>query len=119
VIIEKQQQALEAIKSGKNVFIFGAGGVGKSYVIKQILDDDTVLCAPTGIAAINIGGVTCHSAFGLPTHYPLLSDWSKLPKGFNDAFGVESNVKRIIIDEAGMLRAEQLDIIDFRLKLIR
>ncbi len=119
MIIEKQQQALEAIKSGKNVFIFGAGGVGKSYVIKQILDDDTVLCAPTGIAAINIGGVTCHSAFGLPTHYPLLSDWSKLSKGFNDAFGVESNVKRIIIDEAGMLRAEQLDIIDFRLKLIR
>lgn len=119
MIIEKQQQALEAIKSGKNVFIFGAGGVGKSYVIKQILDEDTVLCAPTGIAAINIGGVTCHSAFGLPREYPLLSEWTKLPKGFKDFYGVESNIKRIVIDEAGMLRAEQLDIIDFRLKLVR
>lgn len=119
MIIKKQQEALEAILNGENVFIFGQGGVGKSYVIKQILDEDTVLCAPTGIAAINIGGVTCHSAFGLPMHYPLLHEWGKLPKGFNDVFGVNSNIKRIVIDEAGMLRAEQLDLIDHRLKLVR
>ena len=119
MIIQKQQEALEAIKSGKSVFIFGAGGVGKSYVIKQILDDDTVLCSPTGIAALNIGGTTCHSAFGLPREYPLLSDWSKVGKAFREVFGLGSNIKRIVIDEAGMLRAEQLDIIDHRLKLVR
>ena len=119
MIIQKQQEALEAIKSGKSVFIFGAGGVGKSYVIKQMLDDDTVLCSPTGIAALNIGGITCHSAFGLPREYPLLSDWSKVGKAFREVFGLGSNIKRIVIDEAGMLRAEQLDIIDHRLKLVR
>lgn len=118
-IIKAQQEALEVIKSGKSVFIFGAGGVGKSYIIKQILDDDTVLCSPTGIAALNIGGITCHSAFGLPREYPLLSDWGKVSKGFRDMFSKDSNIKRIIIDEAGMLRAEQLDIIDHRLKLVR
>lgn len=119
MIIQKQQEALEAIKAGKSVFIFGAGGVGKSYVIKQILDDDTILCSPTGIAALNIGGITCHSAFGLPLQYPLLTDWSKVGKAFKDVFGTTSNIKRIVIDEAGMLRAEQLDLIDHRLKLVR
>jgi hypothetical protein len=84
-----------------------------------VLDDDTILCAPTGIAAINIGGVTCHSTFALPLHYPLLSDWGKVGKAFKEIFGLGSNIKRIIIDEAGMLRAEQLDIIDHRLKLVR
>lgn len=117
--IELQEYALKRIKEGVNLFLTGSGGVGKSYVIKHILDEDTILCAPTGIAAINIGGVTCHSAFGLPLHYPLLSDWGKVGKAFREVFGLGSNIKRIVIDEAGMLRAEQLDIIDHRLKLVR
>ena len=119
MIIEKQEYALKRIREGANIFLTSAGGCGKSYVVKQILDDDTLLCAPTGIAAINIGGVTCHSAFGLPMNYPLLGDWGKTGKTFNDVFGTHSNIKRIVIDEAGMLRADQLDIIDHRLKLTR
>jgi ATP-dependent DNA helicase PIF1 len=119
LIIEKQEYALKLIRDGVNLFLTGSGGVGKSHVIRQVLDDDTILCAPTGIAAINIGGVTCHSTFALPLHYPLLSDWGKVGKAFKEIFGLGSNIKRIIIDEAGMLRAEQLDIIDHRLKLVR
>jgi len=120
VIIEKQQYAIQRIKEGVNIFLTSAGGCGKSYVVKQILDEDTVLCAPTGIAAINIGGVTCHSAFDLVREgYPLLSDWSRVSENFRETFGLESNIKRIVIDEAGMLRAEQLDMIDHRLKLVR
>ena len=119
MIIEKQEIAKAKILAGKNIALLSSGGCGKSYVVKQILDDDTILCAPTGIAAINIQGVTCHSAFGLPLSYPLLSDWGKVSKGFREIFGTQSNIKRVIIDEAGMLRAEQLDIIDHRLKLVR
>lgn len=119
-IIQKQQEAIQKIKEGKNIFLTSAGGCGKSFVVKQVYDPlDTVLCAPTGIAALNIGGVTCHSVFGLPLQYPLLSDWGKVSKSFRELFGTTSNIRRIIIDEVGMLRAEQLDIIDHRLKLVR
>lgn len=119
-VIEKQQEAIRKIQSGKNIFLTSAGGCGKSFVIKQVHNpEDTVLCAPTGIAALNIGGVTCHSVFGLLNHYPLLSDWGKVGKSFKELFGLDSNIKRIIIDEVGMLRSEQLDMIDHRLKLVR
>lgn len=119
-IIEKQQEAIRKIKEGKNIFLTAAGGCGKSFIVKQVYDPtNTVLCAPTGIASLNIGGVTTHSAFGLPLQYPLLSDWGKVSKSFRELFDTNSNIERIIIDEVGMLRAEQLDIIDHRLKLVR
>lgn len=116
---EKQQLAINAVKSGKNVFITGSGGVGKSWVIKQITCPDTVLCAPTGIAAINIGGVTAHSVFGLPMGYPTKSEWGKISPALKQLFGGRSRVKRIIIDKIGMVRADTLDLINFKLQLIK
>lgn len=117
--IEKQEYAIERIRSGKNVFITGSGGVGKSHVIKQVLDDFTILAAPTGIAAINIGGVTCHSVFGLPMGFPTKADYTKIHPNLKQLFGKQSKVKRIIIDECGMLRADMLDMIDHKLKMVR
>lgn len=119
MIIEKQEYAITQIRSGKNVFITGSGGVGKSHVIKQVMDDFTVLAAPTGIAAINIGGVTCHSVFGLPMGFPTKSDYTKISPALRQLFGKQSKVKRIIIDECGMLRADMLDMIDHKLKMVR
>lgn len=52
-----QDEAIALIKSGKNVFVTGGAGVGKSHVIKQIADKNTLVCAPTGIAALNVGGI--------------------------------------------------------------
>jgi ATP-dependent DNA helicase PIF1 len=63
VIIEKQEYAINQIKEGNNICITGSAGVGKSHVIKQVATPNTVVVAPTGIAAINIGGMTCHSTF--------------------------------------------------------
>jgi ATP-dependent DNA helicase PIF1 len=119
LIIEKQEYAITQIRSGKNVFITGSGGVGKSHVIKQVMDDFTVLAAPTGIAAINIGGVTCHSVFGLPMGFPTKSDYAKISPTLRQLFSKQSKVKRIIIDECGMLRADMLDMIDHKLKMVR
>lgn len=116
---KEQQAAIDAVKSGKNLFITGSGGVGKSWVIKQIICPNTVLCAPTGISAINIGGVTAHSVFGLPMGYPTKSEWGKVSPTLKQLFGVRSKVKRIIIDEVGMIRADVLDLINFKLQLIK
>lgn len=116
---KEQQTAIDAVNSGKNLFITGSGGVGKSWVIKQITCPNTVLCAPTGISAINIGGVTAHSVFGLPMGYPTKSEWGKISPALKQLFGVRSKVKRIIIDEVGMIRADVLDLINFKLQLIK
>jgi ATP-dependent exoDNAse (exonuclease V) alpha subunit len=118
MIIDKQQLAIDAINSGKNVFITGSGGVGKSWVIRQVSDKHTLLVAPTGIAAINIGGVTCHSAFGLPLGLPTAVDYSKISPALRSLFAGNS-VKRIIIDEASMLRVDMLEMIDHKLKMVK
>lgn len=55
----QQQRAMEAIQSGMNVFVTGAGGVGKSHLIRRVVTDlglrkKVVVCAPTGVAAIQV-----------------------------------------------------------------
>lgn len=110
---EGQQNAINAVFSGKNVYISGVGGVGKSWVIKKITDDTTVLCSPTGVSALNIGGITMHKAFGIPPHYPLPADFANVNPALKKAF---SKVKRVIIDEIGMCQSYVLDFIDHRLK---
>lgn len=64
-----QQKALDAVNSGRNVFITGGAGTGKSYLLRAIVyslmsaGKNVVVCAPTGIAAANIGGMTIHTTF--------------------------------------------------------
>jgi len=114
---QDQQKAIDLINQGKNVFVTGSGGVGKSWVIRQIADMNSILVAPTGVAAINIGGATCHSVFSLPFGLVAAGDEFKISTGARKLFS-SGKVKRIIIDEVGMLRADYLDLIDKKLKLI-
>ncbi len=114
----KQQEAINLINTGSNLFLTGAGGVGKSYVIKQIVTEETLLLAPTGIAALNIGGSTCHKAFKLPLGLPTQKDKNFIHKDLKALFS-DSKVKRIVIDEVGMLRTDVLELIDLRLKKIK
>ena len=64
-----QQKALDAVKSGRNVFITGGAGTGKSYLLRAIVyslmsaGKNVIVCAPTGIAAANVGGMTIHTTF--------------------------------------------------------
>ena len=64
----KQKQAYELMKSGANVFLTGEAGTGKSFVLNQFLNkrEDILVCAPTGIAAINVKGATLHRTFKVP-----------------------------------------------------
>lgn len=114
-----QQIAYDAIMSNQNVCITGSGGVGKSYIIQQIreqIEDETLFVAPTGIAAVNIGGATIHKTFGLSTGIqfstPSINDKIK------DVLTNEK-LKRLIIDEISMVRADTFSVIDKILKSVR
>jgi ATP-dependent DNA helicase PIF1 len=114
-----QAEAMEAIEGNSFVAIFASAGKGKSYIIKQIADDNTIVCAPTGIAALNIEGETAHSVFGLPFGFPVEKDKTSFTKTFMELFGGFSKVDRIIIDEAPMLLSVHLDLIDTKLRTVK
>ena len=114
-----QDQVIQMIKDGHNVFVTGGAGRGKSHLIRQIVDNTTILCAPTGIAALNIGGITCHKAFGLPTTIPTKSDRYKVSHKTRELFKKSSPIKRIVFDEVSMIRRDYLELIDDKLKDIR
>ena len=72
MLSKSQKQALTKLKSGKNIFLTGAPGTGKSFIIRQFIEESesegkqVLVCAPTGIAALNLNGVTMHQAFSIP-----------------------------------------------------
>lgn len=104
-----QQAALEAIRSGRNVFLTGGGGVGKSFLTSRIIgelqaeDKEVMVCASTGLAATLIGGVTCHRAFRIPLDFV----WECSP----DPPPEVRKTDAVIIDEASMLRMDVFDYI--------
>lgn len=101
------------------VLLTGRAGTGKSWFIRELLRKDPltpqVVLAPTGLAAMNIGGQTVHSFFGFPPR-PLLGLDEK-PNWF-----FTKNVRalrRIVVDEISMLRADVLDAMDKKLRQAR
>lgn len=115
--LEGQDKAIYHIVKGDNVFVSGSGGVGKSYVIGKVTTPNTILTAPTGIAAINIGGATCHSVFGLPMEVVLAEHFNKpLPQKTIDILK-GGLVDKIVIDEVSMLRYDMLTLIEHKLRV--
>jgi hypothetical protein len=125
--------------TNRNVFLTGRAGTGKTTFLKAIVENthkNAIVAAPTGIAAINAGGVTLHSLFQLPFGTFIPSD--RIPSG--QQVNIQLNtpgtllrelqmhtVKRrllremelLIIDEVSMLRADLLDAIDVVLRVVR
>lgn len=107
-----QQLAYDAMISGENVFLTGEAGTGKSYIIQKFVEKkgkDVLVCAPTGVAAINVGGVTLHKAFHLPLGIIH-------PKILIKPGSVIIAAKTIIIDEISMCR---FDIFSAIAKILR
>ena len=108
-----QQRAINVIMSGKDVFLTGGAGTGKSTVLRHIIKakrnegKQVVVCAPTGGAAANIQGVTIHRAFGLPIG-PAITKKSKIIKRVPAAIKAAD---LIVIDEISMVRTDLMDAI--------
>ena len=65
---DEQKKALVLLKSGVNCFLTGSAGTGKSFLLRKFIDSSrsVLVTAPSGVAAVRLGGRTLHSAFGVP-----------------------------------------------------
>ncbi|MBB6371986.1 helix-turn-helix domain-containing protein [Chryseobacterium shigense] len=121
--------------TNRSIFLTGKAGTGKTTFLNDFVKKTRkkyIVVAPTGIAAINAGGVTIHSMFGLPlrTFLPttdridgsLANNIADLMPHFKyrkDKLKLLREVEVLIIDEVSMLRADVLDMMDFSLRFIR
>ncbi|AUR91792.1 P-loop containing nucleoside triphosphate hydrolase [Vibrio phage 1.164.O._10N.261.51.A7] len=115
----KQQEALGLMKTGANVFLTGKAGTGKSFVTDLFTawaeeqDKNILICAPTGIAALNIGGATIHRTFKLPINY--VSDSSHLYSS-NEGRALIEAADIVLIDEVSMLRADTFSHVEYKMR---
>lgn len=106
--------ALERMHSGKGyLFITGKAGTGKSTLLEHFrahAERKPVVLAPTGVAALNVGGQTIHRffRFGIDVTPSKLQASRKRPRNAN----LYRNLRTIIIDEVSMVRADLLDCVD-------
>jgi ATP-dependent DNA helicase PIF1 len=121
----RQKQALQVMQSGNSVFLTGAPGAGKTYVLNdfikrmQRLHKNVAVTASTGIAATHIGGTTIHSWSGLGIR-DSLSDWDRDRLKENDRLIKRYNAADIlVIDEVSMLHGRRLDMVNEVSKLLR
>lgn len=102
---------------GGNLFVTGRAGTGKSTLLKALRDayaDRMVVLAPTGLAAINIGGQTIHSFFGFP---PRLIQENDIKRSRNGR--VMRKLDFLVIDEASMVRSDLMWGIDRAMRVNR
>lgn len=113
----KQDLFITSALEGKNIFLTGKAGTGKSYIVKQLIErlrdagKKVVALAPTGIAANNIGGQTIHSMFCLNPYGVTDFDSCNFLKG--EKRRLVKAIDTIIIDEISMLRPDILDGINW------
>ena len=109
--------------TGRSIFLTGKAGTGKTTFLKRVVETSRkriIVVAPTGVAAINAGGVTIHSFFQLPFS-PFVPN-AKIKSKFD--FGKEkrriiASLDLLIIDEISMVRSDLLDAIDSVLRRFR
>lgn len=122
------QQALQVLQFTRHsLFLTGKAGTGKSTFLRYIASHTRkkhIVLAPTGIAAINAGGVTLHSFFKLPFHPLLPNDVQysvrnlrKTLKYNSEKIKILRELELIIIDEISMVRADVIDFIDKVLRI--
>lgn len=125
-------------QTNRHLFLTGKAGTGKTTFLKYIRNNSikkTAIVAPTGVAAINAGGVTIHSFFQLPmgTYLPTRQgNWDTFDSAVNNQNTLFKNLRLsapkrelmqelelLIIDEVSMVRADTLDAIDAVLRNVR
>lgn len=113
------RKALDMVRHGENLFITGKAGTGKTMLLKEIAREaekygkQVAICAPTGVAAKNAGGVTLHHLLGLPIS--IYIPGHKIDNLYSLSYASQEVIKLIdmlIIDEVSMVRCDLLDMID-------
>lgn len=116
---DEQQAVYDRIEhTREHLFITGRAGTGKSTLLNHLAwhtSKTIVVCAPTGVAALGVGGQTIHSLFRLPTGVIAdheLSQSAELKRMLN-------SIDTLVIDEVSMVNADLMDAIDRSLRLAR
>ena len=118
--LSREQQAVFDLieKTREHVFVTGRAGTGKSTLLNHLAwntDKQIVICAPTGVAALNVGGQTIHSLFRLPIGViadHAIDQSDELKKLLN-------TIDTLVIDEVSMVNADLMDAIDRSLRQAR
>jgi ATP-dependent exoDNAse (exonuclease V) alpha subunit len=100
-----------------NLFVTGRAGTGKSTLLTSLRDliaDEMVVLAPTGLAAVNVGGQTIHSFFGFPPRLIRPDDIRRSRNG-----RLMRRLKFLVIDEVSMVRSDLMWAIDQSLRVNR
>ena len=109
----EQQKAFDlVVNTNTSLFITGKAGTGKTTFVKRIqkeIDKNFLVLAPTGIAALNVGGQTIHSCFGFPLE--VVGPQTRMEVS-PDKRTVLEKADTIIVDEASMVRADLVDGMD-------
>ncbi len=115
---EQFHTALDFARTGEgHLFITGRAGTGKSTLLRAMRDmipQEAAVLAPTGLAAVNVGGQTIHSFFGLPPRLIRPEDIRRSRNG-----SLMRRLKLIIIDEVSMVRSDLMWAIDQSLRINR
>lgn len=110
-------------RTGVSIFLTGKAGTGKTTFLKEVLKNSAktaVVVAPTGVAAINAGGVTIHSFFQIsPAPYIPGAETREQYAFSKQKLRVIRSIDLLIIDEISMVRADLLDAVDHALKKYR
>ena len=110
---DEQKKVFASFISGANIFLCGKGGSGKSYLTRYILDycqtkgKSVLVCAPTGIAALNIGGSTIHRVFNVPARIIQQGERCYNKKKLETI----SKADVIVIDEISMCRIDVFEYV--------
>lgn len=123
IITNEISKATSHVSSGENLFITGRAGTGKSTLLEHLhkklhsAGRNVAVLAPTGVAAINVGGQTIHSFFQFAPGLLQPEYVNPFKSGYlEDKLRA---VQTIIFDEASMIRVDMLDAIDISLKMVR
>jgi ATP-dependent DNA helicase PIF1 len=115
----EQQAVFDAIETTHDhIFVTGRAGTGKSTLLNHLswsTSKQVVICAPTGVAALNVGGQTIHSLFRLPIG--VIADHEI--EQSRELRKLLSTLDTIVIDEVSMVNADLLDAVDRSLRQAR